>query len=169
MKIFKYKKLNQLGFAHDLMAVGVVVVLAVVGAGYLVASHAATCPNPASAATSSSASGPTCTPTSSPVSATTKLATCVIENVPTSVGAGVGVTPTIVVTNIGTGKFSTTVKVNENNGHAGGGASATLTINPGKSKQFSGGTLYGTSGETLTFTASSNKPSYSCTQSSQVV
>jgi hypothetical protein len=66
------KKLNSRGFSHDIAMMLVVVVFAIGGVGYLVASHADSC-NPTSGPVSTPASGsstvcPTSSPTSSPVS-----------------------------------------------------------------------------------------------------
>jgi len=79
------QRLNARGFSHDLILVAFVVVFALVGAAYLVATHAATCGNavsgvssPASGSVSQPASGscpvvsgPVSSPTSSPVSVPT--------------------------------------------------------------------------------------------------
>src|SRR5665213_3464623 len=62
----KLRKLNMRGFSHDIVIVLFVVVFAIAGVGYLVASHADNC-NPVSGVTS----GPVSTVVSSPVSTPT--------------------------------------------------------------------------------------------------
>ena len=63
----KLKKLDMRGFSHDIGLALFVVVFAIIGVGYLVASHADNC-NPVSGAVSSSTSAPVCQPVSAPVS-----------------------------------------------------------------------------------------------------
>jgi hypothetical protein len=64
----RLKKLNARGFSHDIMIVAVVVVFAVCGVGYMVASHADDCTPVSGAVTAPVTTTTNCTPASSPVS-----------------------------------------------------------------------------------------------------
>ena len=71
----KLKKLDVRGFSHDIILLLFVVIFAIGGVAYLVASHADTCPTPTSGVVSTTTSGSTtCPPVSAPVSAPTTLA-----------------------------------------------------------------------------------------------
>ncbi len=97
------KRLNQHGFAHDLVIIAIVVVFAIAGAGYLVASHAASC-NPVSGSTSAATSNGCAA--SGPVSSSQYAANCTINNIPSSIAIGATLTPTITITNVGTKSIS---------------------------------------------------------------
>jgi hypothetical protein len=60
------KKLNNRGFSHDILIVALVVVFAVCGVAYMVASHADEC-TPVSGAVTAPVTTTNCTPASSPV------------------------------------------------------------------------------------------------------
>jgi hypothetical protein len=134
MKIFK--KLDARGFAHHLILVAVVLVVAVGGTYYLVDSHADTCP------TSGPVSGSDCTP---PL---TYLAGCSISGVPATIQSDTDFTPHILVTNVGTGLITPTinysvVNAQTNSGGVGsigpqtsGSLASTDQIAPGISQSF---------------------------------
>ncbi len=115
MKIFK--RLDTKGFSHEVILVLVVVMVAIGGTYYLVASHADSCSgmsDPVSGVTSSPSSSPTsspnCTPTSSPTSSPassplTYLGKCSISGIANVVKSGTAITPKVLVTNIGTGSI----------------------------------------------------------------
>jgi hypothetical protein len=105
----KLKKLNARGFSHDIIIVLFVVIFAIAGVGYLVASHADNSCSPTSGPSSSATSdtvsdptsdassspvcqptsSPTSTPTSAPTTPATKLtASCVINGVPANPSYG---------------------------------------------------------------------------------
>lgn len=63
----KITKLDVRGFSHDIILVGFVVVFAIAGVGYVVASHADRCP-PVSSVVSQSSSKKACTTVSAPTS-----------------------------------------------------------------------------------------------------
>ncbi|MDL2362976.1 MAG: hypothetical protein QFB86_01175 [Patescibacteria group bacterium] len=97
------KKLDTRGVAHQIALIAFVVLFAVVGVGYLVASHADSCNPP------SSVSGAVSSSVSSPVSggncATSNLA-CTINGVPANPVKGQIVRPTFTVTNAGKTKVA---------------------------------------------------------------
>lgn len=88
----KIKKLDMRGFSHEMVLVLVVVVSAIVGTGYLVASHAETL----------CATGSSC-PSNGPVSSGSYSAKCTIGNVPATLARGTAMQPQITITNTGTG------------------------------------------------------------------
>jgi hypothetical protein len=93
-------------------------------------------------------------------------ASCTIYGVPKIVASGLGVTPTIAVTNTGNTAFTTTVNVTESlvskNGSKGGGAGQLVTVPANQSFEFKGGTLYAESGYKIKVIAKSVSPKFSC-------
>jgi hypothetical protein len=139
------------GFAHDLIAVAIVAVVAIGGAGYLVASHAASCAG-------------SCT------NAVTSTGSCSISKVPAKVLPGVLVSPAIHVKNTGTSTFTTTVNIIMSEYGKGGGSQATFTVKPGKTDTASnvGSIADGTVGGKINITATSANPAFTCTAESIV-
>ncbi|MDB5171193.1 MAG: hypothetical protein JWO35_887 [Candidatus Saccharibacteria bacterium] len=179
----KIKKLDVRGFSHDILMVAFVVVFAIAGVGYIVASHADSCP-PASGAVSSASgpvSGESC-PASGPVSqvasAPSQLsAKCTITNVAAAPSMGATISPILTVANTGNQPFSPRVVVSFSILHANGRSNAvkheghTLAqIAPGKNgvirlfnTQVGAAQSAGDKGVyTITTTTS---PSFSCTAS----
>lgn len=93
-------------------------------------------------------------------------ASCTIYGVPKTVASGLGVTPTIAVTNNGNTPFTTTVNVTESlvskAGSKGGGAGQEVTVPANQSFEFKGGTLYAESGYKIKIVAKSASPKFDC-------
>jgi hypothetical protein len=133
----KFKKLNARGFSHDLLVVAFVVIFAIAGVAYLVASHADTCgPN--------SVSGTSCT-YATDVTPTQPLAGyCDIINVPASGQYGQVITPTVIFHNTGTTSFTTfgTGTITTDRTGSRGGPLPTVVVAPGQSISASSGLSY---------------------------
>ena len=93
-------------------------------------------------------------------------ASCTIYGVPKTVASGLGVTPTIAVTNTGNTAFTTTVNVTESlvskDGSKGGNAGQLVTVPANQSFEFKGGTLYAESGYKIKVVAKSSNPKFNC-------
>ncbi|MDB5171195.1 MAG: hypothetical protein JWO35_889 [Candidatus Saccharibacteria bacterium] len=129
----KIKKLDVRGFSHDILMVAFVVIFAVVGVGYVVASHADSC---------TSSSTKNCASVSMPVTSArlSSKVKCSISGVTKSPKFGDQVNPILTVTNIG--KVPTSVSGDEHLGaynSAGkkivikGGPVSSLKLGPGES------------------------------------
>ena len=106
------KKLDKRGFAHHVALVGFVVVFAVAGVAYLVASNANSCDDAVSGPMSGDPncqpmSGPTSGPMSGPGPDTPKdiSATCQIKGVPAQINTGESINAKITFTNTGPSSF----------------------------------------------------------------
>ena len=103
------------------------------------------------------------------------LGSCEITGVPATVASGLGVTPTVVVTNWASAPFNDTVALDEimttsTGGSKGGGSETAVSVPVNSSVEFKGGTLYGQTGYTMKFTATSvSNPNYSCSVTAQVL
>ena len=178
--MIKFKALNAKGFSHDLVLVLIVVVMAIGGTYYLVASHADSCP-PVSAAvsdaTSSPASSPTCTPVSSPTSAPdsspvvtpTLAGNCSLTASPNPIASGQNATITITVNNTGNTSFTPSLNAAQQwytGTTAGPSSSSTYTA---IGNIAGGGTGSGSFGQTIstpytsvTLTYTNASPAFSC-------
>lgn len=93
-------------------------------------------------------------------------ASCSIYGVPKTVESGLGVTPTIAVTNNGDTPFTTTVNVTESlvskAGSKGGGDVQPVTVPANQSFEFKAGTIYAESGYKIKVVAKSANPKFDC-------
>jgi len=97
------KKLDMRGITHDVVAIAFVVVFAIGGIAYLVASHADSCSSAASGPTSSPVTSVACITASGPVAGQDTLSgTCALSGVPTNPSYGQQISPNVTFTNTGT-------------------------------------------------------------------
>lgn len=172
----KIKKLDARGFSHDLVIVAFVVIFAIAGVGYLVASHADTCPavsGAASDAASNTSSG-SCPPASGAVSSPTLVGSCTLNGVPANPTSGQQLAPTVTFTNSG----SQSIAVNatgsgdvfgDNNAKSNSFSSpvAATTLQSGRAATVDTGLHYtvgysSTTARKVTFTVINTTPFFSC-------
>jgi hypothetical protein len=160
----KLKKLDARGFSHDLLIVVFVVLFAIAGVGYMVASHADTCdPN--------LASGTGCDYVTTTTPTQPLAGSCDIINVPAVGQYGQVITPTIVFHNTGINTFTTSGTGTTTTARAGsrGGPLPTVTLAPGQNFYVSSGLSYTVDystglNQTVDFTfANTGGPSFTCT------
>lgn len=183
-KMKQFKALGVRGFSHELVLVAVVLVVAVGGTYWLVASHADTCSGAStpttSAITSSPVTSPGCTPVtsaSSPTSvAVVSKGSCVISGVPAAITKNSVFTISVSVWNLGTTTWrpAVTGTFSVNNGYKASLRAATQPFLPApiaghlSSTRIVLGSSKGmnTAGATRgTITASSLSPKFSCAKS----
>lgn len=100
-------------------------------------------------------------------SSSAKTASCSITGVPATVTNGEAITPTVTVTNNGTSTFTSTVTTIEElvqkGGGKGGAGENTVTVTPGQSVQFQGGTVFAETGYKVKIVSKSiGKPHFRC-------
>jgi len=168
----KLKKLNMRGFSHDLVLVAFIVVIAVVGVGFLVVSHADSCAQTTSGSTSATTTATTC-PASAPVTTASLSGYCTIGNVPSKLKYKAIVSPTITYFNNGSVAFSplgsagiTTININGKQSGNGGPASEP-SLAPGQSETVATGVHFqvvhsSDKQEKVFFNASNSSPAFSC-------
>lgn len=185
----KLKKLDIRGFTHDILMVAFVVVFAVAGVGYIVASHADSCPPasgpPASSADSGPASGQDCPasgpasqPASKPAPAPSKPAVyvsgnCTINGVPPNPAYGQQIAPSVTLRNTGNQAFTVNGFVNmqtngDNNSQSNKGGPLTAeSLAAGQTVTRDTGLRYTTDYSTssaryIVFSANNSNPDFNC-------
>lgn len=173
----KIKKLDARAFSHDLFLVAFVVMFSVIGVGYLVISHADSCTQSVSGATSSptsAADSSSCTPTSAPVTVATLSGACAITNIPTQFKYQSIVYPTVFYKNTGTVAFAPSgaaaiVSINDNHQELNGkgGPASAPSLAPGQSETVATGLSFQVvratfKQEIIEFKVFNTSPAFSC-------